>query len=78
MEVKLENRLRRGKPGSVRILNKIVTVTDQGLEYKAGQRHADILMRDMGIDESSKGVATPGVVSTGEGGEVAKENSQRT
>ncbi len=37
MEVKLPNRLERGKPGSVRILNRIATVTDQGLEYEADQ-----------------------------------------
>ena len=46
-----------------------MTATDQGLEYEADQRHAEILMRDMGIDEGSKGVATPGV-SRGEGGQV--------
>jgi hypothetical protein len=59
--------LERGKPGAVRILNRIVTVTENGLEYEADQRHAEILMRDMGIDESCKGVVTPGV-STTEGG----------
>ena len=35
MEVKFKNRLERGKPGSVRILNRIVTVTKDGLEYEA-------------------------------------------
>ncbi len=63
MEVKFEGRLERGKPGALRILNRIVTVTENGLEYEADQRHGEILMRDMGVDESSKGVATP-VVST--------------
>ncbi len=52
-------------PGPVRILNRIETVTDQGLEHEADQRHAKILKKDMCIDESSKGVMTPGVVSTG-------------
>ena len=61
MEVKFKNRLERGKPGSVRILNRIVTVTKDGLEYEADQRHAEILMRDMGVDEDCKGVVTPGV-----------------
>ncbi len=45
----------------MRILNRIVTVTENGLEYEADRRHAEILKRDMGIDESSKGVVTPGV-----------------
>ncbi len=31
------------------------------MEYEADQRHAETLMRDVGIEEGSKGVATPGV-----------------
>jgi len=61
MEVKFKGRLERGKPGAVRILNRIATVTESGLEHEADKRHAQILMRDMGMDESSKGVVTPGV-----------------
>ena len=45
----------------------IVTMTENELEYEAEQRHADILMRDVGIDEGRKGVATP-EISTTEGG----------
>ena len=77
MEVKFKNRLERGKPGSVRILNTIVTVTDHGLEYEADQWHAEILMKDMCADESSKGVTTPGVVSTGEGGETGEGEARQ-
>ncbi len=68
MEVKFKNRLERGRQGSVRILNRIVTVTDRGLEYEADLRHTEVLIKDMCIDESSKGVVTPRVVSTSEGG----------
>ena len=64
MEVKFKNRLERGRPGAVRILNRIVTVTDKGLEYEADQRHAEILIKDMGINEGSKGITTPGVVTS--------------
>ncbi len=80
MEVKFKNRLDRGKIGSMRsmtILNRIPTVTDQGLEYEADQRHAEISMKDICIDESSKGVVTPGVVSTSEGGKAEKEKHDR-
>ncbi len=77
MEVKFTYRPERNKPGSVRILNKIVTVTDQGLEYEADQRHAEILMEDMCIGERSKGVATPEVVSTGEGGQVGEGEARQ-
>ncbi len=48
-------------------MNRIATVPDSGLEYEADQRRAEILMKDMGIDEGSKGVSTLGV-STSEGG----------
>ncbi len=68
MKVKFKNRLERNKPGSVRILNRIVTVTDQGWEHE-DQRHAEILMKDMCIDECSKGVVTSGVVSASAGGQ---------
>ena len=33
MEMKFKNRLERGKPGAVKILNRIATVTENGLEY---------------------------------------------
>ncbi len=71
MEVKFKNRFEGGKPGAVRILIRIVTVTESGLDYEADQRHSDILIRDIGIDESSKGVVTPGV-STAEGGQTGE------
>ena len=50
MEVKFKRRLDKGKPGSGSILNRIVTVTGQGLEYAADQSRADILMKGMCID----------------------------
>ncbi len=66
MEVKFKSRLQRRRPGAVRIVNRIVTVASGGLEYEANQRHADTFMGDMGIDEWSRRVSTPG--SNGEGG----------
>ncbi len=50
MEAKLKSRLERGKLGAARVLNRIVAVTEDGLEYEADQRHAEILMSDKGID----------------------------
>ncbi len=49
MEVKFKGRLERRRPGAVRILNRIVTVESGGLEHEADQRHAEILMEDVGI-----------------------------
>jgi hypothetical protein len=62
MEVKFRSRLGRGKFGAARILNTIVTVTENVLEHDADQKHAE-------IDESSKEVLTLGVGSI-EGGQV--------
>ncbi len=42
------------------VLNRIVTVTNGGSEYEADQRHAEILMKNMGIDEGSRGVTAKG------------------
>ncbi len=39
-------------------MSRTVPVAENGLEYEADQRHAEILMRDMGIDEGSEGVVS--------------------
>ncbi len=65
--------MERGRPGAVRILNGVVAVTENGLR-EADQRYAGVLMRDVSIDESSKGAVTPGVSSI-EGG--VRKKTQR-
>jgi hypothetical protein len=67
MEVKGKARLERRRPGAARILNRIATATSGGVDYEADRRHSEILMKDMGTDEGSKAVTTPG--SNGEVGE---------
>ena len=57
MEVKFKGRLERRRPGAMRILNRAVTMASGVLEYEADQKHAEILMKDVGIDEGSKGHA---------------------
>ena len=52
------------KPGlekEGRILNRIIRVTDNGWEYEADQRHAEILINEMGFEANTKSVVTPGV-----------------
>ncbi len=49
------------------IANRITSVTENGLEPEADQRHAEILMRETGAGDGRKEVATSGV-STTEGG----------
>ena len=41
-----------------RILNRIITWTEHGLEYEPDQRHAEILIKEFGV---TKAVATPGL-----------------
>ncbi len=55
MEVRFKSRLVPCKPGSVPALSRVVTVTENGLEYDAGQRRAEILTREVCVDESSNG-----------------------
>ncbi len=39
--------------------------TKEGIEYEADQRQAEIIVRDVGLKERSKGVTTPGVNDEG-------------
>eukprot|EP00969_Alexandrium_andersonii_P328790 14528385-Alexandrium_andersonii.AAC.1 len=45
----------------MRVLNRIVTWTDEGIWYEADQRHAELIIKGLGMKEDSKGVVTPGV-----------------
>ena len=45
---------------SIRILNRVVTWTDDGIEYEADQWHAEIIVRDSGLCTEAKPVVTPG------------------
>jgi len=47
-----------GEVREARILNRVVRARDDGWEYEADQRHVDILIREMKL-ENAKGVATP-------------------
>ena len=44
----------------VRILNRVVQWTQDGITYEPDQRHADIVVRELGLAKA-KGVSTPGV-----------------
>ena len=44
----------------IRILNRILRWTSTGLEYEADQRHAEILVQRLGL-EQSRSVNTPGL-----------------
>ena len=49
---------------AIRILNRVIEWTSEGIEYEADQRHAEIIIRDVGLDSSVKTAITPGVKMT--------------
>ena len=63
-ECKLKGRLGTGPEDckEMRVLNRIVRVTDNGLLYEADPRHAEMLIKAFQL-EGAKGVVTPGVKS---------------
>ena len=42
-----------GEVSEARILNRIIRVTEQGWEYEADQRHADLIIKDTGAEKMS-------------------------
>jgi hypothetical protein len=61
-ELKRRGRLGVGCTGDneIRILNRIVRVTDRGLEYEADLRHVDLIAESLEIT-NAKSAASPGV-----------------
>ena len=48
-----------GELQETRVLNRIIRWTQKGWEYEADQRHAELIVREMGM-ENAKSVKTPG------------------
>ena len=61
-ECKLRGRLGLDKDDlkEIRVLNRIVRITEDGLRYEADPRHAELLAKSMGLNDC-KPVATPGL-----------------
>ena len=51
-EVKVRGRLgpEDGDDKSIRILNRVVDWGEEGIRYEADQRHAEIIVREMGVE----------------------------
>ena len=60
-EMKHQGRMgnRDGDIKSVRLLKRIITYTEEGIEYEADQRHAEIIVKQMGLEGEAKSVITP-------------------
>ena len=52
-ECKRRGRIGPGKEDKkeMRILNRIVSWTEEGIEYEGDQRHVEICMRDLGLEK---------------------------
>ena len=48
----------------VRVLNRILTWKSDGISYEADPRHAEIVVKELGLTEA-KGVVTPGTKEEG-------------
>ena len=60
-ECKHKGRIGPAKGGEreMRILNRIISWTDNGIHYEGDQRHVEIAMRELGLDEGSREVGVP-------------------
>ena len=52
-----------GQEKEVKILSRVIRWTEEGLEYEADQRHADLLIKEMGV-EKGKSAVTPCIAQT--------------
>ena len=64
-EAKVQWRIGPGRRDgkSMRVLNRFVRSTDEGIEYAADQRHAGIIVKVLGLASDSKSVRTPGIAA---------------
>ena len=61
-EIKFRGRLGEGcqGPQEIRILNRVVSINSEGLQYEADPRHCDLLSSSLNLAAASH-AATPGV-----------------
>ncbi len=74
MEVKYKERLSRDRDRAVRVLIRVVSSTQEGIEREADQRHAEIIIRGLGLKDRSNGVSTSGVNDDGGGVDGGEDN----
>ena len=51
---------------SIRLLNRIITWDEEGIHWEGDQRHAEILVRELGLLGDSRGATTPADKKTGQ------------
>ena len=65
-----------GGEQATRILNRIVNYEDNVLTYEADQRHAEVVVKGIGLSAESKSVVTPGTNGPMQAGTVNLNDSQ--
>ena len=76
-EVKYRGRLgpNQNEQHSIRILNRVLEWTSEGLRYEADQRHAEIIIKQLGLRVDSKAVSTPSVALIGDESELSSDQA---
>jgi hypothetical protein len=75
-EVKFRGRLGpcHSDQKSIRILNRVVEWSEEGIRYEADQRHAEIIVKHLGLEGESRSMCTPGVKGVKGSEEEEKES----
>ena len=50
----------RGDLKSIKLFNRVIQWEDKGLVYEADQRHADMIIKMIGLTQDSKPLSSPG------------------
>ena len=61
---------------SIKLLNRVIEWTPEGIRYEADQRHAEIIIESLGLRDNSKSVNTPGLNGQDENGGYILEGSE--
>ena len=73
-DVKIRGRLGEGPTGmkEIRLLNRIIKITSEGLTYEADPRHVELLARSLGL-VGTRYISTPGIKYNDAGTNKAEE-----
>ena len=79
LEVNFRGRLGAdpGDDKEIRMLNRVVAMADEGLEYEIDQRHAEVIVKQLGLGKNVKRVKTLGLKTGKAEGEEARKRRVR-
>lgn len=65
-----------GDDKSIRLLNRIITWDEEGIQWEGYQRHGEILVRELRLAGDSRGATAPSDKKTGQDTGFTKANGQ--